>query len=136
MITNLFSKYGLTIIYVPTTKKNQGRLGKQLENEEDISSSLHPVFLWRPMQLPLSQTSPQFIVPCHFFFLSSVLPRFQGQTMQPTIPSLGSLVSFIFHHSNQCYSVNIMSHYLLNTDSFRQLSNITTISSVSTTYST
>lgn len=68
VITNLFSKYGLIIVHMPAAKKNQGWLEKQLENEI-ISSSLHPVFLWSPVQLPLSQIpSPQFIVPCHFFF--------------------------------------------------------------------
>lgn len=86
IIINLFSKYILIMFYVPRTKKNQGRLVRQLENEEDIFlQSCVPYsyeVLWDShfckllLPRPLHCSAWPFLV---FFF-----PRLQDYAMQPS----------------------------------------------------
>lgn len=86
IIINLFSKYILIMFYVPRTKKNQGRLVRQLENEEDIfSPSVFHIRMKSYGTLIFANSySPVHCIAVPDLFLSSILPRLQDYAMQPS----------------------------------------------------
>lgn len=74
------------MLYVPRTKKNQGRLVRQLENEEDIFSPSAFHIRMKPYGTLIfgNSYSPVHCIAVPDLSLSSILPGLQDYAMQPS----------------------------------------------------